>query len=126
MSKSMSVGNQLHRMELALAGAATYTKTMPRETQTIAKRLTKSVATARKLAADQEKAKQDLALATTRLADSLGEGNRDAAAIVRLAEVTFGPRHPRLREFRPATEGKVFKRAPRTPELILPATPANG
>ena len=31
MSKSMSIGNQIHRQELAIAGSTLYTKEMPKE-----------------------------------------------------------------------------------------------
>ena len=44
------------------------------------------------------------------------ESIRARARLIRLAEATFGPRDPRIKEFRPATEGKV--RTTRGPEAV--------
>ena len=124
MSKSMSIGNQIHRQELAIAGSTLYTKEMPKEAGVAGGSLKRAVVRIRDLAASQERAKQQLATTTQQLNNALAEGNRLTAQIVRLAEATWGPRHPRLREFRPATEGQATKRAfTRRKTQEMPATP---
>jgi hypothetical protein len=50
------------------------------------------------------------------------QGREERARLVRLAEATFGPRDPRLKEFRPATEGKVRTPAPRKAKAKAKAT----
>lgn len=111
MSKSMSIANQIHRMDLAIAGARSYAKELPKEVEKSVIDLERTLGHVRQLAVVQEKAKQALAIATSQLRQALDEGGRVNAGIVRMAEATWGPRHPRVREFRPMTEGRATKRA---------------
>ena len=60
MSKSMSIGNQIHRQELAIAGSTLYTKEMPKEAGVAGGSLKRAVVRIRDLAASQERAKQRL------------------------------------------------------------------
>lgn len=124
MANSMSIGNQIHRYELVIASADNYSKDMPKEATTAATDLKRTIVRVRELAADQERMKQQLALATQQLQDALGAGRRLTSRIVRMAEATWGPRHPRIREFRPATEGRATKRAFKRREQPVAATPA--
>ena len=110
MTRSFSIANQIHRFDLAVAGAQNYRTEMLKESVALSTTLQVKAVQVRTLAAQQEKAKQDLALLTRQLGTATGEAAIIGAQIVRLAEVDFGPRHPRLREFRPATEGKATRR----------------
>ena len=111
MSQLINVVNQIHRHEVAIASTEIYAKELPREATATADSLKRAVTRTRDLASAQERAKQQLIVATQQLRDAMHEGKRLNSRILRLAEATWGPRHPRLREFRPGTEGRTAKRA---------------
>ena len=114
MSTSNSHGNQLGRISLAIKGARSYLSLLPKEAEGCTDRLELKFTLIQDLNAQQEKAKQQVVMTTNRLKTAMKEGREERARLVRLAEATFGPRDPRLKEFRPSTEGKVRTSSPRT------------
>lgn len=107
MPTSYSTGNHLNFLSLGARAARSYAAELPREAVTVAARLEVFQEEIATLNARQEKAKQQLALLTRELKAKKTESMRERARLIRLAEATFGPRDPRIKEFRPATEGKV-------------------
>ena len=67
------------------------------------------MATINKLNAKQEEAKRVLAETTKALTTEIKAAQVNRGKIVKLAEATFGARGVELKQFRPATEGKVRK-----------------
>jgi chromosome segregation ATPase len=108
-ANSNAIGNKLSRMALATAGAKKYVAKLPQEAQPLAVELGKLQQTISDLNAQQEGLKAELAKTTKAITDQLKQGDVQRAKIVRLAEATFGPKSIELKEFRPATEGKVAK-----------------
>jgi hypothetical protein len=107
MPRSYSLGNQLNVMSLSISAAKSYAAELPSEAAQSAARLEGHFDAIKTASARQEKAKQQQALATRELVGLMRESRKERARLVRLAEATFGPRDPRIKEFRPATEGKV-------------------
>ena len=106
-TQSKSIGNQQSLFALAVAGAKKYASQLPKEVAVIAKELD---ADGKKIAeqnAKQESAKAELAKATAALNVTVKAAQKKRAKIVRMAEATFGPSAAEIKEFRPATEGKV-------------------
>lgn len=106
---SNSIGNKVMRMNLAVAGAQKYAKQLPKEAAPLAVTVQKSQATVTQLNQQQEGIKAELAKITKAIQDELKVGDTARGKIVKLAEATFGPKAIELKEFRPATEGKVQK-----------------
>jgi hypothetical protein len=106
---SNAIGNQVSRMQLAVDGAKSFSSKLPKEAGVAASALAKQVATISKLNAKQEEAKRVLAETTKLLAAEIKAAQANRGKIVKLAEATFGSRGAELRQFRPATEGKVRK-----------------
>ncbi|HEX2570201.1 MAG TPA: hypothetical protein VH877_11630 [Polyangia bacterium] len=109
MPRSYSLGNQLNFISLSVSAAKSYETALPSEAAQSATRLAGYFDRIKDLSARQEKAKQQQVLATRELAEVMGASRKERARLIRLAEATFGPRDPRIKEFRPATEGKVRK-----------------
>ena len=118
MGTSNSLGNHMNRFGLSIAAAKSYAKELPREAAKAATNLEKLHKEIADLDAQQEKAKQQLVGLTKQLAAKVQAATEERGRIVRLAEATFGPRDPRLREFRPATQGQMTRRikAPAAPQ----------
>lgn len=107
MPTSYSIGNHLNLVSLGARAARSYAAELPKEAMQAVTRLEGMYDELCDLNARQEKAKQQLALLTRELKAKKQESMRERARLIRLAEATFGPRDPRIKEFRPATEGKV-------------------
>jgi hypothetical protein len=107
MPTSYSIGNHLNLISLGARAARSYAAELPKEAMEAATRLEGLFDDLNALNARQEKAKQQLAMLTRELKAKKQESLRERARLIRLAEATFGPRDPRIKEFRPATEGKV-------------------
>ncbi len=104
---SRSIGNQQNLFALASAAAKKYAGQLPKEVAALAAGLeadSKVIATQN---AKQESLKAELAKASEALKASVKAATLKRAKIVRMAEATFGPSGKEIREFRPATEGKV-------------------
>ena len=116
-NESNALGNKLNRITLALAGAKSYSKDLPKEAIKATATLDKLAKSVNDLNAKQEKTKQDLARITAQLAEAVKQAEAERARIIRFAEATFGPRDSRLKEFRPVTEGRAaqpkVKKAPK-------------
>jgi uncharacterized membrane protein YqiK len=105
--QSTSIANQQNLFKLAVAGAKKYATQLPKEVQAIAKGLADDESQVATLNAQQESAKAELAKLSLKLKAAAKEATVKRAKIVRMAEATFGPNAPELKEFRPATEGRV-------------------
>ena len=114
MPTSHSIGNHLNFLSLGVRAARSYAPVLPKEAMGVADEMDVMFGEITSLNAQQEKAKQTLARLTRELTAKKRESMRARARLIRLAEATFGPRDPRIKEFRPATEGKV--RTARGPE----------
>ncbi|HEX2568483.1 MAG TPA: hypothetical protein VH877_02915 [Polyangia bacterium] len=107
MPTSYSIGNHLNFLSLGVRAARSYAPILPKEAVGVADEMAVMFDEITSLNAQQEKAKQTLARLTRELNAKKRESMRARARLIRLAEATFGPRDPRIKEFRPATEGKV-------------------
>lgn len=111
MARRRTTASILDDIHLAVQAAASYAKELPAEAGKVAKALSAQHAALLQLNAAQEKAKQDLSQLTAKLQSGLKEAEQERARIIRFAEAVFGPRDPRVKSFRPNTEG-VVKAAP--------------
>jgi hypothetical protein len=109
MPRSYSLGNQLNFISLSVSAAKSYATDLPSQAAQSATRLEGYFDRIKELNARQEKARQQQALATRELAEVMGESRKEHARLIRLAEATFGPRDPRVKEFRPANKGRLRK-----------------
>lgn len=127
MPTSHSIGNHLNFLSLGARAARSYAAELPREAGEVAVGLDVLFDELQSLNARQEKAKQQLALLTREVKALKKKSCQQRSRLIRLAEATFGPRDPRIKEFRPATEGKVrTARAPKaapTAEMATVAPP---
>ena len=62
-----------------------------------------------------------MALLTRDLKQAMKEAIKERSRVIRLAEATFGPRDPRIKEFRPVAEGKVRTTSPRKAKVVTPS-----
>jgi len=109
MAISKSLGNQLGRLTLAITGAKAHSGELPKEAGSAAATLEARHKTIMELNEQQEKAKQELARITKQIVSEIKAAQKERSKIVRYAEATYGPRDPRLKEFRPASEGRSKK-----------------
>jgi hypothetical protein len=123
MPTSHSIGNHLNFLSLGARAARSYAAMLPREAGEVAERLEVLFDDLRSLNAQQEKAKQQLAMLTREVKALKKKSCQERSRLIRLAEATFGPRDPRIKEFRPATEGKV--RTARVPKAVSGAETAS-
>lgn len=107
MSSSNAIGNKLSRIALAVGGAKKYAAQLPKEAVALSKGLEADQKTITDLNVKQEGLKSELAKTTLAITTALKGADVARAKVVRLAEATFGPNAPEIKEFRPATEGKV-------------------
>ena len=125
MPTSHSIGNHLNFLSLGARAARSYAAELPREAGEVAVRLEALLGELQSLNARQEKAKQQLALLTREVKALKKKSCQERSRLIRLAEATFGPRDPRIKEFRPATEGKVrTARAPKAAPVAETASVA--
>ncbi|HEX2570017.1 MAG TPA: hypothetical protein VH877_10710 [Polyangia bacterium] len=124
MPTSYSIGNHLLFLSRGVRAARSYAAVLPREAMSAADEMETMFDEIETLNAAQEKAKQRVALLTRELKAKKRESMRVRARLIRLAEATFGPRDPRIKEFRPATVGKV--RTARGPRAAGQEAPTSG
>ena len=117
-NNSQSIASRLGRMQYAIEGAHRYAKDLPKGTVVAADALAKQHVAIRTADAAQEQAKRDFTMRTRQLGELARSAESLRMQLVRLAESEFGPRDPRMREFRPATQGRHRKLKP------VPAKPA--
>ncbi len=92
--------SQLSRFALAVAGAKSHAKELPKEATVARAKLESLEKSLFELNTEHERAKRALSLVTGKLQTAITSAADECGRIIRLAEATFGPRDVRIREFR--------------------------